>query len=299
MSAYPNSIQLDNVSIDSEEDCIRALLQAKWPDGFVCPRCGHRRAHVISTRRLPLYECKACRKQTSLIAGTIMEGSRTPLRLWFQAIHLHAQPRGTNALELSRIIGVTYKTAWLICHKILFAMSLAESGKPLDGIVRVTDAVIRNRLDRIQDHYRQEQTLIIGASENEQKIITRIRIEYRDKEAPQGNLAASAMLPFIRRHVEHKAAIRAMQSLHIGRKRLTEIGRSAEAWLVGIGPKHLQRYLDNFCYKWNRRDQAVFGELLQHCSSTPAIIYPVLTRGLDRSSSLSPRQSASSTRTAS
>ncbi|WP_373232266.1 transposase, partial [Cohnella sp.] len=89
---------------DNEDECIQALFEAKWPNGFRCPRCEHTLAYLISTRRLPLYECKSCHQQTSLTVGTIFEGSRTPLHLWFQALFLHTQTNSVNALQLSQII---------------------------------------------------------------------------------------------------------------------------------------------------------------------------------------------------
>nr|WP_052476248.1 transposase [Cohnella kolymensis] len=122
---------------DNEEICIRILYSSRWPTGFRCPRCDHAHAYTIRTRRLPLYECGSCRLQTSLIAGTIFEGSRTPLRLWFQAIFLHALPGGISAIRLASIIGTTYKTAWLICHKIRHAMTEADNHKKLTGLVHI------------------------------------------------------------------------------------------------------------------------------------------------------------------
>ncbi|MEW9698384.1 transposase [Paenibacillus sp. SI8] len=70
----------------TEESCISYISQTKWPNGFVCPRCNQRHAYVTVTRRLPLYECSRCRHQTSLLAGTVMEGIRTDLRKWLLAL---------------------------------------------------------------------------------------------------------------------------------------------------------------------------------------------------------------------
>lgn len=131
-------------SVFSEQDCMLALYKSKWPDGFRCPRCAHHEAYRIATRKLPLFECKNCRTQTSLIAGTIMEGTRTPLSSWFLAISLLAAPNGINAKQLARTISVTYKTAWLICHKIRHAMRCAEQKSLLTGVVRIASGICRN-----------------------------------------------------------------------------------------------------------------------------------------------------------
>lgn len=269
---------------EKEEDCVQALFGAKWPNGFRCSRCDHPYAYVISTRRLPLYECQACRAQTSLISGTVMEGSRTPLRLWFQAIYLHARPAGINALQLSRIIGVTYKTAWLICHKIRHAMSLRECDQLLSGVVTLSDAVYCARYVPSLDWHRQEQPLIIGASSEETGEFVRIKIKKQSKEPLENRYDCPDQEVFIRESVHTTATVKRIVKRRIGRHRnlaLVRLCLEAERFLGqtfrGIGPKHLQVYLDQFCYMWNRRKQTVCTELLRDCSITPAITYSKLT----------------------
>ncbi|WP_235426941.1 transposase [Cohnella kolymensis] len=284
-------MSMDEVSFESfcsrfatEKDCVQALYQAKWPNGFCCPRCRHPYAYVISTRRLPLYECQACRSQTSLISGTVMEGSRTPLRLWFQAIYLHARPVGINALQLSRIIGVTYKTAWLICHKIRHAMSLAERDQLLSGIVSLSDAVYSDRPVASLEWHKQEQPLIIGASSEETGKVVRIKIKKQNKVPLTSRYDSPDQEIFIRENVEPTALVRRIVKRRIGRHRdlaLVRLCLEAASYLGqtfhGIGPKHLQVYLDQYCYIWNRRKQAAFLELLQFCAITRKITYPKLT----------------------
>lgn len=124
----------------NEQACIQKFQQVRWPNGFRCPHCGGSDAYEIRTRRLPLYECKTCGVQTSLTAGTILEGSRTPIRLWLLALYLHAAPKGISAVRLASIIGTTYKTAWLICHKIRHAMSQVDKNNLLNGLVRINFA---------------------------------------------------------------------------------------------------------------------------------------------------------------
>ena len=79
----------------SEKACEEYLFHLKWPNGFVCPYCGHGQAYTIHTRKQPLYECACCKHQTSLTAGTIMEGTRTSLIKWFTAIYNLAKPKET------------------------------------------------------------------------------------------------------------------------------------------------------------------------------------------------------------
>jgi hypothetical protein len=268
---------------EKEEDCINTLFDSKWPDGFRCPHCEHTQFYLTSTRRLPLYECRSCRTQTSLIVGTIMEGSRTPLRLWFQAIYLHTQPSCINALQLSTIICVTYKTAWSICHKIRFAMSSAESGQLLTGIVRVSDSVYCKRMSGSFDWHKQEQPLLIGTSDNEQGEIGFIKIKLQSKTTLRDKYDCPDTSPFISQHVDPQAAAHAIITRRYGRgmnKKLAWAGIYVTWWLGrlfrGIGPKHLQVYLDQYCYLQNREQSSLFDNLLKDCAITPRITYSSL-----------------------
>lgn len=127
----------------TEEACVEAVRRARWPEGFVCPRCAGR-AHCIvigSGRRL--YQCHACRRQTSLTAGTLLGNTKLPLTRWFLAIYLISQAKtGLSALELKRRIGVSYPTAWLMHHKIMTAMASREAEHRLCGEVQVDDAYL-------------------------------------------------------------------------------------------------------------------------------------------------------------
>lgn len=122
----------------SQEDCEGALFAAKWPDGYRCPRCGHSQHYDVSSRGRKLFECRSCSHQTSLTAGTVLEGSRTPLVKWFQAMFL--MQIGVSAVLLSELIQVTYKTAWLINHKLRHAIGVWDCEQPLEGNLQLMDA---------------------------------------------------------------------------------------------------------------------------------------------------------------
>ncbi len=268
---------------EREDDCVRFLFDAKWPNGFRCPHCENSQYYLISTRKLPLYECRACRAQTSLIKGTIMEGSRTPLLLWLQAIYLHTQPIQINARQLSTTIGVTYKTAWLICHKIRHAMSRADSKQLLTGIVRITDAVYSRRFTSTFEWHKQEQPLLIGASDNEEGDIGYMKIKLQSKKPLPDKYDCPNTQPFIQQYVDPQAAANVTITRRYGKsmnKKLVLEGNHVTWWLGrlfrGVGPKHLQVYLDQYCYYHNRVAHSLFDNLLSDCSTTQTIIYPVL-----------------------
>lgn len=127
----------------TESQCETALEEARWPEGFVCPCCGEKTYSVFKVGSHNLYQCKACRHQTSLIAGTLFHKTKLPLSTWFMAIYLISQAKtGLSALALKRYLGVSYPTAWLIHHKLMAAMAEREDQYLLNGQIQVDDAYL-------------------------------------------------------------------------------------------------------------------------------------------------------------
>ena len=125
----------------TEEQCRAALLRLRWPDGFLCPCCGHRGHCVLAGRGL--YQCNRCKKQTSPTAGTIFHATKLPLTLWFAAIHLIVTAKnGISSVELGRRLGVKQPTAWAVKHKIMAVMARREGETPLTGRVEMDDAYL-------------------------------------------------------------------------------------------------------------------------------------------------------------
>jgi transposase-like protein len=127
----------------SEDACEAALQRSRWPEGFVCPRCGEHHAMGFRPNGLGYWQCRGCRYPCSLRAGTMMEHSRLPLRLWFMAIYLMTQAK-TNmaALELRRHLGVSWRTAWRLKHKIMEAMGQREDHQRLHGDEGIDDVYL-------------------------------------------------------------------------------------------------------------------------------------------------------------
>lgn len=133
----------------SEAQCVQALMQARWPNGFVCPQCGHTHTSDFERGHQPLWQCTRCRVQTSLTAGTPMADTKLPLRVWWLAIYLVSQAKnGIAALELARQLGVCYRTAWRIKHKVMAAMANREHSCRLAGQVQIDDAYRGGRTRR-------------------------------------------------------------------------------------------------------------------------------------------------------
>ncbi|MDR3348976.1 MAG: IS1595 family transposase [Acidaminococcales bacterium] len=122
----------------TEDACREYIYQKRWPDGFVCPKCGHTKHFNIKSRNK--YQCKACAHQTTATAGTIMDKTRTPLTKWFVAMYLVAEgKRGFSAMALKKKIGVSYLTAWTMLKKIRAAMADRDSKCTLDGVVEMDE----------------------------------------------------------------------------------------------------------------------------------------------------------------
>ncbi len=127
----------------TEALCSAALESARWPDGFLCPCCGGGAHCVLHTDGHKVFQCNACRHQTSLIAGTVFQSTKLPLTTWFLAIYLISQAKtGLSALALKRQLGVSYPTAWLVHHKLMQAMTEREARYTLSGKVQVDDAYL-------------------------------------------------------------------------------------------------------------------------------------------------------------
>ena len=131
----------------SDDKCETALIASRWPDGFACPACVAREHSSFRRQGRLYFQCSACRHQCSVISGTIFEASKLGLARWFLAMHLLTQSKNNvAALELMRHLGVCYKTAWLIKHKLMEVMREREDSRVLDGRVEMDDAYLGGEL---------------------------------------------------------------------------------------------------------------------------------------------------------
>ena len=121
MEDYPKDLREFDARFGTETACRNYLSNLRWPEGFVCPHCAAKQAWVV---REILWQCAQCGRQTSVTAGTIFQDTRTPLRVWFQAMWwLTTQKNGASALGLQRVLGLKhYQTAWTWLHKLRAAM---------------------------------------------------------------------------------------------------------------------------------------------------------------------------------
>ena len=118
----------------TEKMCRENLEKYRWPNGFKCPHCGSLEYGLVWHKELKTFQCNGCRKQTTLTSGTIFEHTKLPLTKWFQAIFFLTQSKNSvSALELTRLLGVAYRTAWRLKHKLPQVMLEREKNRKLKG----------------------------------------------------------------------------------------------------------------------------------------------------------------------
>jgi transposase-like protein len=138
----------------SDEDAARELLESwRWPNGAACPHCGGCDPYKLTPKptskkpgRKGLYKCRACRKQFTVTVGTVFEDSRIPLSKWMLGVHLLASSKkGMSAHQLHRMLGISYKAAWFMAHRLRYAMAEGPMAALLGGIVEVDETYVGGR----------------------------------------------------------------------------------------------------------------------------------------------------------
>jgi len=284
----------------SEEACVEYLFRIRWPEGYGCPRCGHGRYYFHRTRHL--YECKACRYQVSLTAGTIFHGTRTPLRKWFWMIFLMARPKsGLSMLSLQRMLKIkSYKTVWLMGHKIRKAMGDRDAPYKLAGLVEMDDSYFggskpgkegRGALGKakvivsVEDRGRKagfaKMSQVDSMNGSNIGRVAGDHLTHESKVKTDGWAAYRSALR--EQKVEHEYVVvgsgkEAPKLLPWVHTMLANIKGNIRGIHRGVSHKHLQRYLDEFCYRFNRRfwEDQLFDRLLCACLSTPTITFSEL-----------------------
>ncbi|WP_127531463.1 transposase [Paenibacillus kobensis] len=253
----------------SEDICSNYLYQLKWPHGFRCSCCGNTKAYSIMTRRLPLYECSRCKHHHSLTTGTVMEKSRTTLRRWFAAIYLLSRSGSSiNAYSLSQLIQVTYKTAWLMLHKLRDALDQPDHHTLLDGVVRVQGGAYGNPFNPYTEKDARRHPLLAAGSLVDFNNVTELRLTIMDTEHinHNGHIRQTGEQLFIARNVSPNAAnVQSVRyRLHMSRCRplvrcIAEFNNWASSSFHGLGRKYLQAYANEFSFRYNMQQHPHMG----------------------------------------
>lgn len=156
----------------SEDACRVYLEQVRWPDGVACPKCGAANITTITTRNR--FGCLACRNQFSATSGTVLHDTHLPLTKWFAAVYMMIEgKKGVSALEVKRSLGVAYKTAWFLCHRIRGAMRDAYP-LPLKGRVEVDETWIGGEAHGQGRGFTGNKAIVVGAYQRGGKIVLQV-----------------------------------------------------------------------------------------------------------------------------
>lgn len=139
--SFPSSLIEFQDQFPDEESCWRYLREVRWPDGFECPRCGERGSHFLRARRLE--QCRRCRYQASVTAGTVFHRTKKPLRIWFLGVFFLARhKKGISALQFQKDAGIgNYQTAWTMLHKLRSGLG-GRTGELLSGLVEADETYV-------------------------------------------------------------------------------------------------------------------------------------------------------------
>ena len=131
MKQVPDSLLAFQHMFPDDDACAAWLIEMRWPDGFVCPACGHEKGWALR-RKAHTFECAGCRRQTSVTAGTILHASKLPLTVWFGPLPMATHSNGISALQLQKQLGIgSYRSAWLLAHKL--RASMVDPEQPVSG----------------------------------------------------------------------------------------------------------------------------------------------------------------------
>ena len=178
--AHAESITFEEfrTRFSTEEICRAELFRLRFPNGFVCPKCGCTEYYPVRGRNA--FQCRACRHQTSVTAGTVMHRTHLPLTVWFWAIYLCAtDKRGISAVQLSRTLGIRYESAWYLLHRIRRAMAQRDEKYALSGIVEMDDGYVGGATHNGKRGRGTDKAKIVVAlskTENGTSLFTRIRL---------------------------------------------------------------------------------------------------------------------------
>src|SRR5258705_7754124 len=288
---FPKTLRQFQAEFATEEACQQYLAACRWPDGFICPRCGHGQAYeLVSGKRR---QCAGCRHQVSLTAGTVLPRTKVPLTHWFWAAYLMTtDKRGVSALLLQRQLGLScYETAWMLLHKLRRAM-VNVAREPLYGEVEVDETWIGGEQAGLRGSRRlkgRRAALVLVAVERRGRGSGRVRMKvipgFRGKNInpllhPNGSSRLTIFTDGLQsfeglteagfKHIARTQPLRS--ALRKGAKSAVPLADrtigNLQQWLIGtyhgVSKPQLQVYLDEFVFRHNRRKTpaAAFQSLL-------------------------------------
>ena len=291
----------------TEADCRKWLFQTRWPNGFECPRCKHSSYINIPTRFK--YECKKCHFQISTTAGTIFHKTKTPLLKWFWLIYRMATSKtGVSIAEMQRELDIKdYKTIWVMAHKVRKAMADRDATYTLAGLVEVDESLFGPKASGKRGRGAEGKQLVIVAvsvwkdedgeekpgfahafladdasAETISQILVRTGIPDEEQAPLIDTIRSDGWKSYMTVTKDNKIAHHrvvlldpsdAMNLLPWTHQLIANVKAVIKGPHRGVSKKHLQKYLSEVCYRFNRRFwyKQAFHRLLKACVSTETI----------------------------
>jgi transposase-like protein len=306
MREYPMTFDEFVKSFSTEEQCREYLYALRWPNGFECPQCKGKEYKIT---RETLYRCTACKHQTSITSGTIFQDTRFSLKTWFTAIWwITTQKYGASAEGLQQVLGIgSYETAWTWLHKIRKAMIRAERTK-LSGIVEVDETYIGGEEHSASTGRGTGNKVLVAIAvelhETGKQSKKGLKIPGRVRLSVIADASKESLLPFIKDNIEQGSEIITdgwasytclsqegyQHTVYVQSKKkdgelilphVHLIISLLKRWLLGthqgaVSDKHMQAYLEEYTFRFNRRNSAKRG-LLFHRLLEGAMLCAPLT----------------------
>jgi transposase-like protein len=299
---YPRTFQEFEVWFGSEAACRAYIRGLRWLDGFVCPACGVMDDPSEMSRGLLL--CRHCRRQVSLTAGTIFQDTHKPLRLWFLTMwFITSQKNGVSALGLQRVLGIgSYRTAWTWLHKLRRAM-VRPGRDRLCGEVEVDETYIGAPEEGVCGRQTLRKAIVAIAVEKDGQGFGRVRLRL------VGDVSADSLMSFVRSAVEPGSVVQtdgwasynglkdagyrhevtvisgSPDPAHVVMPRVHKVAALLKRWIMGtlqggIQHQHLDYYLDEFTFRFNRRRSKSRGLLFYRLAQQAVDVEPVTYRSI-------------------
>jgi len=298
MEDYPRNLAEFEKRFANDQACREYLFSLRWPGGYRCPRCSHNKAWPM---RGYLFRCASCDYKCSITSGTIFEGTRKPLILWFRAIWwVVSQKNGASAKGVQRILELgSYKTAWLWMHKLRRAM-VRPGRDRLSGKVEVDETYIGGEKPGKRGRGADGKALVaIAVEDKAEKKIGRIRLSVIP------DASSDSLTLFAQQCVEKGSIVRTddwpgysnLRSIGYFHEvvkskdlKIAHLGVSLlKRWLLGthqgaVSHEHLNYYLDEFTFRFNRRTSnhrgKLFYRLLENAMEIEPTTYKAMVRNI-------------------
>jgi transposase-like protein len=283
----------------TDDKCRECLVHLKWPKSIECPRCQSRKISRISARNV--YDCDSCRYRFSVTAGSIFHDSHLPLTKWFFATYVMVESKkGVSANQLKRMLGVSYKTAWYLCHRIRKAMS-EVSPAPLGGpgeTIEIDETYVGGKRRGMGRGHVDNKTMVMGAIERGGDC--RLRVERNKNRWAAKNFIVEHTAPDTSRLITDDSTIYTRMSDADTKHEM--VNHSEKEWVRGdvhtngiegvwslfkrsvigsyhqISTKHMDAYLDEFEWRFNQRDNPyLFRDTLVRLLKSPKMEFKELT----------------------